>query len=185
MAVVQCARGHYFDNEKFVECPHCASPKTNEPESFFERQADTYAAEYIRRNRADAQKADADTEKTVGICQSRSSSLYAAGWLVCIKGEDYGRNFPLYQGFNRIGKLHGGDIVLADPQVSAKEHCSVVYEEKKNLFFVVSKDGNFVSVDGKDACGALEIKNGQVISIGETQLELVVFCTGEKRWIKK
>ena len=24
MAIIQCGAGHYYDNEKFSECPHCA-----------------------------------------------------------------------------------------------------------------------------------------------------------------
>lgn len=201
MAVVRCTRGHYFDNEKFSTCPHCTSHKTEWPESFSQRQTDSYAAEYIRKNRAGAEKEEraytektdieraniekTNTEKTTGIYQNRESTRYAAGWLVCIKGEEYGCNYPLYAGFNRIGRSYGCDITLTDPMVSAKEHCSVIYEEKKNLFFVLPKDGNFVYVEEETVEGAQEIKSGQVITLGETQLELAVFCTGEKRWIKK
>ena len=201
MAVVRCTRGHYFDNEKFSTCPHCTSHKTEWPESFSGRQTDSYAAEYIRKNRAGAEKEEnAGTEKTdiekinteksnmkktTGISQNCEPTRYAAGWLVCIKGEEYGCNYPLYAGFNRIGRSYGCDITLTDPMVPAKEHCSVIYEEKKNLFFVLPKDGNFVYVEEETVEGAQEIKSGQVITLGETQLELAVFCTGEKRWIKK
>lgn len=186
MAVARCARGHYFDNEKFKVCPHCTSHKANVPELYSEMQADTYAAEYIRKNRAGApQEEDADMEKTIGIYQSRTSSRYAAGWLVCIKGEEYGCSYPLYAGFNRIGKSRECDITLTDPLVSKQEHCSVVYEEKKNIFFVLPKDGCFVYVDEMIIGGAQELKNGQVVTVGETELEMVVFCAENKRWIKK
>lgn len=112
------------------------------------------------------------------------AALYAAGWLVCTGGKDYGRDFPLYAGFNRIGRTSENDIVLTDEHLSKGEHCSVIYEEKKNVFYVVPKAGSLVYANDVLVEEAKEIKEGTVIMAGETELELVVFCKGEKRWEK-
>lgn len=112
------------------------------------------------------------------------AALYAAGWLVCTGGKDYGKDFPLYAGFNRIGRTSENDIVLTDEHLSKGEHCSVIYEEKKNVFYVVPKAGNLVYANDVLVEEAKEIEEGTAIMAGETELELVVFCKGEKRWEK-
>ncbi|MCM1160533.1 MAG: FHA domain-containing protein [Roseburia sp.] len=114
----------------------------------------------------------------------REAVLYAAGWLVCTGGQDYGRDFPLYAGFNRIGRTSENDIVLTDEHLSKGEHCSVIYEEKKNVFYVVPRAGSLVYANDVLVEEAKEIEEGTVIMAGETELELVVFCKGEKRWEK-
>lgn len=183
MAIVQCASLHYYDNEKFNVCPHCArlAEKKQEKKPVQDEQIESYAMEYIKRNRAEVK--EGDSEKTIGIYQKRGAS-YTAGWLVCVKGAEYGRDFPLYAGFNRIGRAGDNDIVLTDAGVSREEHCSVIYEEKKNIFYILSKAGNLTYLEDMLLEQAQEIESGQVITVGETQLEFVAFCTGEKRWIK-
>lgn len=124
------------------------------------------------------------TEDGGGTDYGRKTDLYAAGWLVCTGGGEYGRNFPLYAGFNRIGRTSENDIILADEHLSKGEHCSVIYEEKKNVFYVVPKAGNLVYANDVLVEEARKIEEGTVIMAGETELELVVFCKGEKRWEK-
>ncbi len=194
MAIVKCSNSHYYDNGKFKECPHCARLAAGQgagavPAALEAQQVGDYATAYIRRNlaagapgaagtasAASAEGADADREDPCGC---------TAGWLVCVKGLDYGRSFPLYAGFNRIGRGAGNDVVLRDAQVSREEHCSVVYEEKKNVFYVFPKAGNLSYLEGEMVEGAQELRSGQKITLGETDLEFAAFCMGEKRWPKK
>lgn len=238
MAVVKCANSHYYDNEKYKECPHCASAglfqvSGNPVDStafpgFIQgagqldaaREAELVeacAAEYIRRNsRTQSRSGDVQTaglhvrsgdEQSAGwnIRNGQSAGLhirsedaqpagldaykngtarYAAGWLVCTRGADYGRNFPLYAGFNRIGRGADNDIVLQDARIAEKDHCSVVYEERKNSFYLFSRAGSLVYLDGETVEGAMEIADRQTAVLGDTGLVLVVFCTGEIRWVR-
>lgn len=185
MAIVKCANSHYFDNEKFSECPHCANlagggvQKEDFSESLEAQKVGSYAADYIRKNRMGAER---DEEKTVGIYRKREYCGCTAGWLVCIEGEEYGRDFPLYAGFNRIGRSKENDVVLTDPQVSREEHCSVIYEEKKNVFYLFPKAGNLTYIGEVPVDEAKMIESGQVITVGQTRLEFVAFCVEEKRW---
>lgn len=59
MAIIQCGAGHYYDNEKFSECPHCAMAAQaggGEKESLTvalaheSRQVENYAVEYVKKN---------------------------------------------------------------------------------------------------------------------------------------
>lgn len=210
MAVVQCRNAHYYDDEKYQQCPHCAAlqEKAAQDKQMAEqvsqaRQIESYAAQYIRqhsRSRTEDSKPqtpniqgrmpvessrEVDDERAVSLYQKRGAAQYTVGWLVCVEGEEYGRDFPLYAGFNRIGRSGSNDIVLSDVQISMEEHCSVIYEQKKNIFYLLPKAGNLVYVRDDLVQQAQEIESGEVVAIGETRLELVVFCKGERRWTER
>lgn len=199
MAIIQCGNGHYYDNEKFSECPHCAMMAQAggaQQESLTvalaqeSRQVENYAVEYIKQNAQASPvnpvvRREPEEEKTISIYEKKGVSRCIAGWLVCVEGEEYGKDFPLYAGFNRIGRGRGNDIVLSDPQVSREEHCSLIYEEKKNVFYLFPKDGNLVYSGDEMVERAQEVASGEVIAIGGTKLEFVAFCKGEKKWAKK
>lgn len=217
MAVVQCRNAHYYDDEKYQQCPHCAAlqEKAAQDKQMAEqvsqaRQIESYAAQYIRqhsRSRTEDSKPQAqgfqpqtpniqgrmpvessrevDDERAVSLYQKRGAAQYTVGWLVCVEGEEYGRDFPLYAGFNRIGRSGSNDIVLSDVQISMEEHCSVIYEQKKNIFYLLPKAGSLVYVRDDLVQQAQEIESGEVVAIGETRLELVVFCKGERRWTER
>lgn len=218
MAVVQCINAHYYDDEKYQQCPHCAAlqekaaqDKQTAEQVSQARQIENYAAQYIRQHRAQPQvqstqpqvqstqpqapniqgqmpveaSREVDDEKTVSLYQKRGAARYTVGWLVCVEGEEYGRDFPLCAGFNRIGRSGSNDIVLSDMQISMEEHCSVIYEQKKNIFYLLPKAGSLVYVRDALVQQAQEIESGEVIIIGETRLELVAFCKGERRWTER
>ncbi len=195
MAIVICSNGHYYDDEKFKECPHCAAGDKEEDSltvamAHQSRQVENYAVEYIKkaapnaRIHVEAGRPDPDAEKTVGVYARRGLLTCTAGWLVCVRGAEYGRDFPLYAGFNRIGRGAGSDVALNDMQVSRDEHCSVIYEEKKNVFYLVPKAGSLTYVGEELVDAARELKSGQIVAVGKTWLELVAYCAGEKRWEK-
>lgn len=188
MAIIKCEKGHYFDNEKFAQCPHCEAGMENDTVTvaLTSQQVDNYAASYIR-NETGHQKIQLDDERTVGIYTQKNgdSQRYIAGWLVCVDGAAKGVDYGLYAGFNKIGRGNFNDVVLKDDlQVSRETHCSVVYEEKKNSFYVVPKLGYLTYLNGELVEQAEEISDGQVISIGESSLEFRAFCKGDKKWEK-
>lgn len=187
MAVIQCSRLlHFYDNEKYDECPHCANmEKARMPVSDLDTQSVNYAAEYIRKNTVHTQAEDSGKAAKKETSKSSAVSRYAAGWLVCTKGEDYGRDFPIYSGHNYIGTGSYNDIVLKDDRLSANAYCSVVYEERKNVFYLVPKQNKPVFIEDEPVDSPERIQGGQPITLGNTCLELVVFCSGEKRWLKR
>lgn len=194
MAIIQCSQSHYYDNEKFAECPHCAAKKQGKSlaedsvtVALEAEQIENYAAEYIRSSAPTDHisiSTKKEEEKTIGIYDKAGMAGCTAGWLVCIKGEDYGRDFRLYAGFNRIGRSRDSDIVLKDAGVSREEHCSVVYEEKKNVFYIIPKAGNLTYIGEELLEQAKELTDGQVITLGETQLTFVPFCVEARKWAK-
>lgn len=194
MAIVQCSRSHYYDNEKFSACPHCAEQKSGHGVSddsatvaLEAEQVENYAMAYLKQSAPTAHirvPTQNREEKTISIYEKNGVAGCIAGWLVSVRGEEYGKDFRLYAGFNRIGRARANDIVLTDAGVSREEHCSVVYEQKKNVFYILPKAGCLTYVEDELLEQTKELLGGQVITLGETQLLFVPFCVGERKWTK-
>lgn len=115
--------------------------------------------------------------------QNRQKACCTVGWLVCTKGRDYGKDFSLHAGFNRIGRDAAEcDIILKDECISEAEHCAVFYDERKNVFYLFPNADYISYIDGKPAANIREIKSRQIIRIGDTCLEFAAFCEGDKSW---
>lgn len=193
MAVIRCEHGHYYDNEKYISCPHCENGQMGHEErqmgdsvtiALDNQMTEEYAAQYVRSQTA-GQHIELDSEKTIGIYATRDEAKYIVGWLVCIDGPAKGTDYRLLTGFNRIGRGHSNDIVLTtDMQVSRELHCSIIYEEKKNKFYVMPQAGCLTYLREEIVDQAVEINSGDVIRVGESYLELVAFCQGDKKWKK-
>ncbi len=160
-----------------------------------EDEIQKYALEYVKKHTMQkyaSKKREAEDEEdddwTVSLaekfqepeCEVRRP---VAGWLVCLTGKARGKDYPLYAGYNRIGRGAVNAVVLAwDQKIAENDHCSVVYDDKKNVFYLVPKQDSATYLDGVPAQKAVMIKTGQVIGAGESQLEFVAFCRGDRKW---
>lgn len=124
-------------------------------------------------NPAPAQpKADDNHKPIVGFLYSVSRTVVGEFW-------------PLYLGQNIIGRGMGAGISLAEQTVS-DNHCKIIAQEQKN------PDRLFVYIqEGGSTCGTLvngssldfnprEIKNGDIITVGE-HYELLVLLVDAKQ----
>lgn len=196
MAVIRCSQGHYYDNEKFSNCPFCGiftniklneavaasgdDEKTmafaGEPSSLNEVLQRTIALEYIVQN-------PEDDQKTVGHFSESRGNDFVTGWLVCVEGPEKGRDYRLYHGFNRVGRGYGMDVCIVDDvHISRENHCSVVYDHKSNTFSLVPSGGNLIYLGGELVSHPVQLKTGDIIRIGESQLEFVAFCREGRIW---
>lgn len=190
MAVVKCENGHYYDNSVYGECPHCQNQSWNEGnirESVtvaMQEEIQQYAAAYVQgQGPASSAPVEFDEEKTIAIYSKLKGNDFVAGWVVCTKGPERGRSFELYHGFNRIGRGEQNDVCLAgDKKITREEHFSIVYENRKNRFFAVPQGGYITYLNGETLRQAEEIATGDVLAAGESTLEFVAFCRGDKKW---
>ncbi len=193
MAVIKCEMGHYYDNEKFSGCPHCekkgdANVRGMEDSvtvAMDRQMTEEYAVQYVKSQTA-GQYVELHTEKTHSDRGEQEEHKYIAGWLVCTEGPSEGKDYRLYAGFNRIGRGSSNDVVLTtDMQVTREVHCSIIYEEKKNVFYVMPQAGCLTYLGDEIVDQAVEISNGDVVKVGASSLELVTFCYGDRKWEKK
>lgn len=169
MAIVKCQNGHYYDDRKSTECPLCTGNPA-EPE----KRLDTIWLE--------AEESETD-DKTVGIYRDKEGNDFLTGWIVCVEGPDKGRDYRLHQGYNRIGRAPEMDICpVNDLQISRSNHCSIVYEQRKNLFYFISESGSISYYNGKLAENICQMHTGDQFRIGESEFEFVAFCREGRSW---
>ena len=105
------------------------------------------------------------------------------GWLVCVNGEEKGRDYRLIRGRNRIGRDSDMDVTIRkDQKVTREEHCSVVYDEKSNLTFLVPGNGTLTYYKGEMLRQPQQLCSGDAVEIGETKFIFISFCEGERVW---
>lgn len=188
--MIKCAAGHYYNGTRFASCPYC----NNVSDKYAEERkrvtvampANNLSVEEVAKLVSSGGKEKTDEARTIGIFSSLKGNDYVTGWLVCIAGSEYGRDFRLHHGFNRLGRRASMDVVLSnDELISEDTHCQVVYEDKANVFYLVPVKGNLVYLNGTAVFEAVRIKTGDKIEVGETILQFITFCEGERRWEEK
>lgn len=146
---------------------------------------------------------EAVDENRTGSQNAEGSVLfhcYTTGWLVCADGPEKGRDYRLKFGFNRIGRRHDLEVcIFEDQAISRDVHCSLVYEEKGNTFYLVPGEGTatymlvqeeLLDSSGKISRGTREeiltepaiLHAGDRFRIGGTMLEFIPYCREGVAW---
>lgn len=108
------------------------------------------------------------------------------GWLVCIDGPVRGVDFRLHAGYNYIGREVGDIHIHGDNQISREKHAVVAFYPKRQSFNVAPAEGlNIIELNGEPVFNAMEMKNYDVLTIGNTQLMLVALCGEHFQWKKE
>ena len=175
MGIRRCENGHYYDDEKFFRCPYCGINIDLEDEKDSD-QDKTVAI-------ADINYSEDDDDRTIMAEGKEEKRYFVTGWLVCVDGAEKGRDYRLHMGFNRIGRSYQMDICLEDDlAITRDNHCSVIYDDKNGQFLVKPSVGTVTYLNGNILLSAEIIKTGDRIRVGQSTLELVAFCNGEKKW---
>ena len=112
------------------------------------------------------------------------SFMPVVGWLVCIEGNDRGRDFRLHAGYNTVGKNPGNDVSIpSDSTISRERHAVIAYDQEENLFFFAPANGvNLLRLNGKVLMAPAEIKTNDILTIGKSKLLFIPLCTETFRW---
>ncbi len=130
---------------------------------------------------ADARKSPSDEGKTVGFFST--STEPPVGYLICTKGDDFGRGFLLKSGNNTIGRSQFMDVVIMDPKVSREKQAFVMYEPRKREFYVKPGEGSGLCYYNDElVLGPTKIKQFDKIAIGDTELMLIQVCGENFSW---
>jgi len=93
-----------------------------------------------------------------------------AASLVCLKGLDAGRWFPLVDGDNDIGRGKDAAVRIRDRAVSRRHAC--LRCEPDGYILEDLRSPNGVYIDGKRVAGVQAIAPGDILEIGHTLLRL-------------
>lgn len=194
MNLVRCENGHFYDSERFDECPHCNQTTVStviedgdgnkgytmpiNPDS----AGDSTPSKRLGDIVVDA-KGDDDAQKTIGYFGSIPSEP-VVGWLVAIEGEHFGEDFKLHTGKNFIGRSKNMDVVLSgDSSVSRERHAILLYEPKSNMFLVQPGDSKeLFYLNNEVVLSATKIQAYDILSIGDSRLLFIPCCSEKFNW---
>lgn len=111
MNIVKCTNGHFFDSDKYDECPYCAE----KGEHVFEERRDmddqmtisgNAACDMLFENQLTERYLEnvRDDEKTVSLSIVSGNNRPVVGWLMCISGSQKGRALSVFSGRNFAGR---------------------------------------------------------------------------------
>lgn len=195
MAIIRCSKGHFYDNEKFSQCPHCGIFTMEEDDKTVAMPMQTTAGPgdddktvamtplKLPAAGAVSPVPAAEDDKTISLYAEEKGVDFIVGWLVCVKGPERGRDYRLHQGFNRIGRDYKMDVaVMEDTSMSREAACAVVYDDRSNQFFAVQQTGADAYLNGDALSGARPLGTGDVIGTGNSEFEFVAFCREGRTW---
>jgi len=110
---------------------------------------------------------------------------FPVGWIIVVEGPGYGTAFALFNGVSQIGRGDDQAIKLdyGDNSISRENHAAVAYDSETNKFFLGhGGKANLVRLNDNPVLSTEEIKNADVIRIGETTLRLVALCGENFNW---
>lgn len=187
--MVRCPDGHFFDPSKHESCPWCALPvDAGAP------QSGTDKTRPVRPGAADAMPVPPPPPLPAGAIPGatrRAGQIPAAdktepvvGWLVCLDGPNRGCDYRLRAEKNFIGRSPAMDVCIAsDDTVSRERHGVVIFDPKKEAFWVLPGDSaGLVYLNGDIVHTPTQLKRDDVIEIGQTKLVLIPFCEGKYSW---
>lgn len=131
-----------------------------------------------------------DDELTIPIFPKSMDSAFrehklCVGWFVIWSGPGRGVSHVIQPGSNTIGRGKSSDIVLdhGDKSISSEGKISVEYEPRTNSFAFVNRGSrNIPLCNGKPVHTSHELADGDLITVGETELMFIPFCIESRRW---
>ena len=208
MALIRCQQGHFYDPSRHNACPYCGSmpaggmgaTEAHPPMGPPPIGAAVGATRPLREvppqvvgptvplrpagSPLVGGKKGPEEGRTIAVDMKKVGIDPVVGWLVCIKGPSRGRDYRIRSGRNGIGRSDAMDVPIAgDDTVSRENHAFLVYEPRKRSFSIRPGDGRgLVYLNGEEVIQASDIKNYDIIELGETQLLFVPLCGEKFHW---
>lgn len=175
-----CPSGHYYDKNRYSECPYC-KPNTPAPAP---GPSPLNVTVPLDQSAAPQPKPTPNMDKTVRLVEQKAGYDPVVGWLVCVKGEDKGRDFRLHDGNNFVGRGGDMDVVLHDLAVSAANHFCITYDRRHDRYFMSMGMGKeIVYVDDQPlTANALTVQRGTRVEVGDTVLVFIPLSREDVQW---
>lgn len=124
---------------------------------------------------------------TVHYFQKAIGTEPVVGWLVCIEGVHSGEDFKIKSGRNFIGRSGDMNISLCgDRTVSRDKHAILTYDPKSNTFIIQPGESSELCYLNNEAILVPTVlKHNDKITIGESDLIFVPFCSSFFNWKMK
>ena len=136
---------------------------------------------------------DADEEKTyfmpTGAAEQEVEPTFnpTVGWLVILEGPGKGQQCSIYYGQNSIGRGEQQRIRLnfGDARITRDTHAFLIYDDLARKFFLRDNGkANLVRLNNVAVMAPTEIKDRDIIKIGETEMLFVALCGPDFDWLE-
>jgi len=203
MNLLRCGNGHYYDADKYSECPHCMQLNRHDltqtiPEAINVQPTEPLDFSGFTDSVGEHDKpavsegfteigvtvTEPEADLTVGYYANLIEKEPVVGFLVCTKGHYFGDSFELKSGRNFVGRSGNMDIILdMDTAVSRDRHAIVIYEPKSRKFIAQAGDSRAMFyVNNEVVLTTQELKTYDRISVGNSELMLIPCCGPEFSW---
>lgn len=184
MALERCPNGHLYDPAKHSSgCPYCGvadmdfsktHPKRPPSESGGEERE-----EFQTRPRDMPQSGSSDPGATRAYYQPRLGSDPVVGWLVCIEGNNRGRDYRIRAENNFLGRSEKMDICIeGDDRISRENHAVITFDPRNASFKLSPGSARGMVYLGEEAVySPVDLKPYDKILVGSTRLCFIPFCT--------
>lgn len=196
--IISCPKGHYYDANRYENCPYCSSGGFSPTVDPFADAALSGGSEYGGAgmtgtgqggNFAPTQAPEVKNRAAESMSKTQfvdSSTPTGAptpvvGWLVAVEGPCRGTDYRIHTGYNYIGREAGDICIRGDNTISAEKDANVTYVPQTRKFYIAHELGkNVLLVNSLPVIGgSVELQNYDLITIGTTKLMFVGLC-GEK-----
>ena len=200
MILKRCEKGHYYDGEIYKECPDCSGSGLN---GYMQMDGMSYGGDYADEDsvtvalpRAQSpsrsmRTASDDEPATMALPRQpvrseprRPSLKPVVGWLVCIRGSDFGSSFTVKLGKNYIGRSADMEIVLkGDDSIAMERHAAIYYVPKQRRFAVEpGTSGKVFYINRNAVMRPVWIKQHDILSVGNSSLMFFPCCGEHFSW---
>ena len=149
------------------------------------------ASSRARRNRTRLIGFDKSDGEVVDLFQEapaapRSDAVrFPVGWVLVVDGPGRGHCFALTAGMAQIGRGEDQSIQLdfGDNAISRNNHAAIVYDSESRQFLLGhGGKSNIVRLNGKPVISNEDLKDGDLIKIGDTTLKIKTLCGSDFDW---
>lgn len=190
-----CPNGHYYDSDRYAQCPYCKAPDSTLSSSGGGEIGATMPLPKDYLDNLDKGAVPAPMpmpaaaapvmEKTMRLTPEDMQIEPVVGWIVCIEGPDKGKDYRLHSGNNFVGRSGAMDVTLSGKYVSSENHFCVSYDKRHDRYFAamgVGQEMVYLNEEPLAGANAVQIKHGDVIEIGKTKLMFIPLCGEKFHW---
>jgi hypothetical protein len=160
MPIKECPNKHYFNGDKYGDtCPVCGLTLAKGLE---------------------AGETKEETEARLVLPPER----YVCAWLVCTRGINRGRAYPVHSGKNFVGGGDDMDIqILGDDKVDLWRHAVLVFDEKKNeTVLLPGESAGIVYLEKNAVYTPKPLQKFARIEIGDSEFLFAPLCDESFGW---
>lgn len=200
---IQCSNGHFYDNSQYSSCPYCAKAReTAGPAVGFDRTVGFSDQPQVGFSGGFGGQPGAlpgfgpatetvplgtqvpEDDKTISAVGAGFDADPVVGWLVCIQGAAKGVDYRLRVGRNFIGRGDNMTVsIKGDRSISSDRHAIVSYDHIGNCFYVMpGASTQLFYLNGKVVLENMRLKSGDILTLGNTKLMFIPFCTDSFSW---